>query len=487
LRNAALLACCALATAAAAQWTTWTIGPRGAPGLWGDDERLALLAPLPEGLALVTVGLDGSEAAAGAGPRSSQPQVTFTQADLANPLEVTEAGSYAVVGNRLLVCLVAPGVADLAREAGETEPLLDAAISPDASCVVVIAADGRVLAATRDGGSGFHAVPTSPATRVQAANGSRVLLEGRDGRCVVVDLVSDTVLCDLPAPCALSGNGRRVAYVQNGALVRLDLAGGESTSVPLAGPLDALALDRWGGRIVVRTGTRLATCTWTGGEVRALADCGDGCVLALSPSGSAVAYAAGGAVHVATLARAAPAELRPLRVVASRDSLALLHPIASLRDLAARIASERPVADAAAGLIAQGDAGHWALYRHAEPSFTVRVPPEWTAEEIEGGVRLRAPEGGATVTVDGTRPAPSGARDALVARDPDVTPTPCLVGGVPGLVASFEADGHWETLYVAEWADGLVRVSVIAEARALSEVVRALVESLSLEPWPDGD
>ncbi len=485
MRGACTLTFCLPTAAAGADWSPWTVAPGGAPGIFADGGRVLLLSPLPEGLALVAARTDGSEARSAAGPRSLRPGVVFTEDDLGRPAEITDAGAYAIVGNRLLISLAGPGAVDLAATAGEAAPLLDASISPDASCVALVTADGRLLATAHPWGPGFRTVAAEPLRSVALAAGPLALLGAEAGGYALLDLLTGSTLEELPEvdACAVSANGRRIAYTQGAALVRCEIGRSESAPVALPGPADAVVLDRWGGRVVVRVGERLLACTWAGDELRPVVQCGEDAAFALSAGGGAVAFASGGAVHVASFARGTPGEVAPLEIEAPRDLPAVLDPLPGLRGLAERIAAESAPADAAAGLVARDAISGWALYRHPEPPFSLRTPPGWTVEPTEEGVRLTSPEGATDLTVTAMRGTPLGPRAWLAERAPDAPQVPCLLGGAPGLSASSEREGRLELCYGARWADGIVLVAVVTEKPAPPDLVRWVVESLSLEPW----
>lgn len=490
----AVLSAC-LALPAAAEWTSWSLGSGSAPALTPDGARVVYLRSLPEGWALLSCGLDGSGAIAHAGARSLLPDVALTAADAAAPVALAEAGAVALVGGRLLVLLSGQATAQVSALIPNTSPACYWATAAGEAVVAAVLGDGSVLLARPSTGPVPISVPLPDrATSVSlSADGSRVLARG-EGRSWLLESATGAVLLDPPgALSGLSGDGRRCAYVEGGALHRAAPGRPEKPTLsPPAYPVHSVALDGAGRGVYLHAGDSLWRLDWAGDQFRPVVPLESGERYALSDDGRTVAYGSAGEIHVASADRAEPPATAGVRIETPRRLPSLEAVLPDLAALAEEIA-RRGGAMAPSGLIAGTASTGWGLYRQASPPVAVRVPPEWRVEPRPDGrgFSLLAPRGSQSVELWTLREVDTPPADwaASVAASRDWgeldRPTDALLGGVEGLTWHVAIPESGDTAFVsaARWADGLVGVVARFAGGEAPPDVRAVLESISPEPW----
>lgn len=436
--------------------------------------------------------MDGSDAISHAGPRSLRPDVQFQESDLARPAIVAEDGAVALLGGRMLVALSGSGVADLAAFGGLTDgqALADASVSADSSTVALLATDGRLLVARGRSDVGFRDLGRYEGAHTVALSGSGDLALVRGSETsLMVAVETGAVVGVLPGPIsALAGNGGRAVYASNGLLHRLSLNSGEDAPLELSGSLTAVSLDHHGRRVVAAVGARLLTCTWRGDELRSVAPCAAEAPFALSPDGGTVVYATGGTVRIASFARSEPPALVPLAPPKVPRGALFSR---TLDELALLAGALPPPTSTEGGTVALDPQTGVALYRFESAPLAIRAPPKWQVDStaIPNILTATAPDGGCVIRIHAVRhsdEAPAACLLALCGLPADTPLAPCLLGGLPAvrLAAPASIEPGWLMAYATRWADGLVLLELISANEDPPAEALAVIESLSLEPWP---
>jgi hypothetical protein len=489
-----LLAC--VAGASPAEWTSWSLGPGSAPAVTPDGSRVVYLRSLAEGWALVSCTTDGAVATSHVGARSTAPDVGLTDADTAAPVALAEGGNVALVGGRLLVLLTGRAAALAASVVPATAPVREYATASDGAALAALLEDGSLWVVRPSAGPSPRriALPGAATSLALSADGSRLLVRG-ETRSWVLETDSGAVLLELPAPLsALSGDGRRYAYVAGDTLHRLALGRPEGTPLPAPStPVRSIALDKVGRGIYLQAEGTLWRLDWAGEQFRPVVALAAGARYSLSADGRVVAYEEAGEVHVASADRAEPPPPTEVRFETPRRLPSLDSVLPELVDLAHRIAQDAGADASPSGLVARAASTGWGLFRQADPPVSIRVPPEWRVEPREDGqgltlVGLDHDEFVELLTLRGADADPAAwAASISASRGWGELPAPAdsLLGGVEGVTwhVAIGDTGDTALIAAARWADGLVGVVARFAGQETPPDVRSVVESISLEPW----
>ncbi len=494
----AALVFCLAAAACAAEWTAWDLGPGREPLVTEDGTRICHFRRLHEGWAFVSCALDGSDAISHAGARSEGAEPALAPEEVAAPPALGERGRLALIGRRILLLLRGGSRAEVASLLGAPDGAPPTAVALAAASPTLAAAypDGSLRLAGPDVATGPRRyVLPEVASSLQVSGDGALALASSEDRGWLIRTADGTVAAELTGgPCALSGDGRRYAFVTEEQLERVALG---RTSQPArialpARPARALMLDGDGRHLFLLADEALWRLAWVGERWDRIADCSDAARFSVSGDGRVVAFEADGRIRVASADARETPPTQPVHVERPRDLPSIESVLPGLEALAARIARQSEP-DRPSGLLARDPQTGWGLYRQADPPLSLRVPPEWSVAPASepGGLDLASPGGDRSIavrTMRGPEADPAAWADAhaealgIASRPQPVTR---LLGGVSGLEWRLVApDGAALLLAAARWADGLVGLIARYPDGETPAELRTAVESLALEPWP---